>query len=103
MSETALVREPGKFQPGKLGDLLYILQIANIRLLEMGSNHVRSGITNQEEINGLALATKEVLEMWLELKPCKDFGQLLDHLGQDQILEHLRWCEKCGDIRNQEA
>jgi hypothetical protein len=92
-----LVREPGKFQPGRLGDLLYILQVANIRLLETGSDHVRSGITDQEEIDCIALALKDVLEMWLGLAPCEDFKQLLQHLGQHEILQHLRYCEACGE------
>ena len=93
---TELIREPGKFQPGRLGDLLYILQIANIRLLEMGSDHVRTGITNQGEINLMALATRDALGMWSGSIPCKDFSQIMDHLGQDQILENLRWCDQCG-------
>lgn len=92
-----LVRVPGKFQPGRLGDLLYILQIATIRLLEMGSNHVRTGITNQEEIDSMALAIIDALEMWSELIPCENFGQLLQRLGQDKILENLRWCERCRE------
>lgn len=94
---TEPIREPGKFQPGRLGDLLYILQISTIRLLEMGSNYVRSGITNQEEIDCMALAIKDSLGMWLGLVPCENFTQILQHLGQDQILEHLRWCENCRE------
>lgn len=92
---TELIREPGKFQPGRLGDLLYIFQIATIRLLEMGADHVRTGITNQVEIDAQALATKDVIEMWLGLRPCEDFRQLLQHLGQDSVLENLRFCETC--------
>lgn len=77
-----LIREPGKFQPGILGDLLFILSEANIRLLTMGSNHVRTGISNLDEIKTMARITKEALEMWLELRPCKDFTELLNHLRQ---------------------
>lgn len=95
--ETELVREPEKFQPGKLGDLLYILQISTIRLLEMGSNHVRSGVTNQVEVETMALDLRDALGMWLGLVPCKDFRQILQQIGQDQILEHLRWCGRCRE------
>jgi hypothetical protein len=94
---TELIREPGKFQPGKLGDLLYILEISTIRLIEIGSDHVRTGITDQAEIDALALAIKDVMGMWLGLIPCKDFKQLLQHLGQHKILEHLRYCETCQE------
>ena len=94
---TKLIREPGKFQPGRLGDLLYILEVATIRLLETGSDHVRSGITDQTEIDVAALATKDAIEMWLGLMPCEDFRQILEHLGQHKILEHLRWCCRCQE------
>lgn len=60
-----LIREPGKFQPGILGDLLFIFSEANARLLEMGSNHVRTGVSKHDEIRETARVTKEALEMWL--------------------------------------
>jgi hypothetical protein len=77
-----LIREPGKFQPGRLGDLLYILQISTVRLLEMGSDHIRTGVSNQIEVDQMAETLKEGLEMWLGLSPCLDFSALLDHLRQ---------------------
>ena len=77
-----LIRKPGKFQPGILGDLLLILNEATIRLLNMGSDHVRTGISNLDEIKKMAQITKEAIEMWEDKRPCNNFSQLLDHLHQ---------------------
>ncbi len=88
---TDLIREPGKFQPGILGDLLFIFSEANAWLLEMGSNHVRSGVSKHDEIREVARIAKECLEMWLETSV-----EVLDDFDPDK---HQKMWDRLQDLR----
>ncbi len=96
--DNGLIREPGKFQPGILGDLLFIFSEANAWLLEMGSNHVRSGVSNHDEIRTVARIAKDALEMWLECSVGDDLEK--HHLEKHQAMWN-RLCElrKLGHVR----
>lgn len=109
-NDAELIREPGKFQPGRLSDLLFMFQITTSRLIEIGSDHVRTGITNPGEVDEMAKIMKEALEMWLGLSPCNDGKKILDHLRQklssgneDLHLGWIRHAKECAAYEKERA